>query len=84
MSEKICSGLEEIARLVKSTNDTSKINEAIGSLRNLISGREPYRQLETELNTWQVKLSVILKESVGREGMVKHARYWVERIKNAG
>ena len=84
MSEKICSGLEEVARLVKSTNDASKIKEAIAALRNLVSGDASYKQLDAELDTWQTKLAVILKEPVGCEGMAKHARYWAERIKNAG
>ena len=84
MNEKICSSLEEIARLVKSSNDAAKIKEAIGHVRDLILGQESSKQLDSELSTWQTKLAVILKEPAGREGMAKHARYWAERIKNAG
>ena len=84
INEKIALGLEEVAHLAKSSNDAAKIKEAISAVKELISGKDPFQQLDTELATWQSKLSVILKEPVGREGMVKHARYWAEKIKNAG
>jgi hypothetical protein len=37
--------------------------------------------LDLELSTWQSKLGVIFKEAVAREGMVKHAKYWEEKLK---
>ena len=75
--DKIRSGLEEIARLVKSSGEASQIHEAIQAVRNLRPGKE----LDQELAVWQSKLDVILKEPIGREGMAKHARYWAEKIK---
>ena len=38
-------------------------------------------QLETELSVWQSKLEVILKETVGRQGMAKHASFWAEKLR---
>ena len=75
--DKIRSGLEEIARLVRSSGEASQIHEAIQAVRNLRPGKE----LDQELAVWQSKLDVILKEPIGREGMAKHARYWAEKIK---
>ena len=78
--DKIIQGLEEIAHLAKHSSDASQIKKAIQVVRDLIPGRE----LDQELSVWQTKLDVILKEPVGREGMAKHARYWAEKVKNAG
>ena len=38
-------------------------------------------KLENELRTWQSKVSVILREPVGRQGMAKHAEHWIEQLK---
>ena len=78
--DKISSGLEEIARLAKSSKEAAQINQAIQAVRDLRPGKE----LGQELAVWQSKLDVILKEPIGREGMAKHARYWAEKVKNAG
>ena len=78
--DKIIQALEEIARLARHSNDASEIKKAIQAVRNLVPGKE----LDQELSVWQTKLDVILKEPIGREGMAKHARYWAEKVKNAG
>ena len=78
--DKISSGLEEIERLAKSSKEASQINQAIQAVRDL----RPEKELDRELAVWQSKLDVILKEPIGREGMAKHARYWAEKVKNAG
>ena len=88
--EKISTSLEAIAVAVDKGSDSLKVEEAIKATKHLVeeskkkSGGEQaaaFGQLETELATWQSKLAVILKEPVGQKGMVKHARYWAERLK---
>ena len=81
MNEKISQALEDIARAAKSTGDDSKIKQAITAAKNLVSGQASLQQLESELSTWQSKLSVILKEPVGRQGLAKHAGYWAEKLR---
>jgi len=91
--QNIVSGLNEISRLVKDAGEVEKIQGAIGSVRMAIKqsgvgagsprpGAEtaPLRELDKELSIWQSKLSVILKEPVGRQGMAKHAEFWAEKL----
>lgn len=40
----------------------------------------PLHELDQELSTWQSKLDAIWKEPFGREGMAKHAKYWMEKL----
>ena len=76
--DKIIKGLEALANSANS-NDAVKVQKAIQEVRDL----NPAKELDLELAVWQSKLSVILKEPVGRQGLVKHARFWAEKIKNA-
>ena len=78
--QKISASLEAIADLVEHTSDLPKIQTAIQTAKNLAK-EASLQQLETELGTWQSKLSVILNEPVGKKGMAKHARYWIEKLK---
>ena len=41
-------------------------------------------RLKGELEVWQDKNDVILKEASGRQGMAKHAHFWVEQLKQIG
>ena len=41
----------------------------------------PLLALDKELSVWQSKWDVLWKEPIAREGMAKHAQYWVERLK---
>ena len=79
----VVSNLEEIARLARGSADLEKIGEAIKKARAAIKDEETpsLRELGHELEIWQSKLSVILKEPIGRQGMVKHVRFWVEKLK---
>ncbi len=74
--------LEQIEKTVRSS-DALKVEEAIRSARKSLSGNksEVLKKLDGELEIWQSKISVILKEPVGREGMAKHAKHWVEELR---
>ena len=78
--QKVSASLETIADLVEQTSDLSKIQVAIQMAKTLAK-EASLQQLETELNTWQSKLSVILNEPAGKKGMAKHARFWAEKLK---
>ena len=94
--QKIVASLEAIANSVDKGLDLSKTQEAIKTTRGLIkdfvdktNGKSVgaihelplLKELDAELLIWQSKLSVILSEPVGKKGMAKHARHWVERLK---
>ncbi len=83
--EKISASLETIAETVEKNADVSKTDTAIKSARNLIKDQASpmLKELDKELATWQLKLSVILKETVGKKGMAKHARFWAEKLREA-
>ncbi len=85
----IISGLEEMAHLMRGTLDQSKMKEVIQKVRDSIPDLKTQMdkdsqvllaQLDAELSTWQTKSEIILKEPVGREGIAKHVRYWVEKL----
>ena len=83
--EGLIQGLERLAHLVKSSKDEKVIREAIQLLRDRVGAIHelPLRnELDHELEIWQSKLAVILEEPVGRQGMAKHAEYWIEKLKN--
>lgn len=84
--------LENIAKSVKVSSDASKTEQAIKSARIAVENYKKIakpeqaallEKLENELKTWQSKLSVILREPVGRQGMAKHAEHWIEQLKKA-
>ena len=87
--KKITDKLEEIAHLAKNPSEAAKTAEAIKALRTLVKdaketdapGKESLGRLSVELEVWQAKLSVILKEPAGREGMARHAKHWVEELR---
>ena len=88
--QKIISGLEEIARTVKTGADASKTAPLVSAARSSVAefkktaseeARPVMDRLDVELSAWQMKLEVILNEPVGRQGMAKHAHYWVEELK---
>ena len=88
MIHKIADGLEAIARAVKDPQGIAKTEEAIKTTRDLIKHSKEnesldasLKQLDSELATWESKLSVILKEPVGKEGMVRHVEYWIGKLK---
>ena len=88
MIHKITDALEAIARAVKDPQNAAKTEEAIKTTRDLIKHSKEnenldasLKQLDSELATWQSKLPVILKEPVGKEGMVKHIQYWIVKLK---
>jgi len=83
--------LEKLGKQAASAPEAVKVEEAIKTSRAALqtvrdSAGENLKgmltQLDSELSTWQSKLSVILKEPAARQGMSKHVNYWVERLKN--
>lgn len=86
--KKITDKLEEIAHSAKNPSEQARTVEAIKNLRKLIeehkvsapAAKELLERLNGELDVWQSKISVILKEPVGREGMARHAKHWVQEL----
>jgi hypothetical protein len=83
--KQILLALETIEKTAKS-GDAAKLTQALEAARQALSGDKDPRsmQLDEELGIWQKKLSVILKEPIGREGMAKHAKHWVEILGKLG
>ncbi len=86
--KNIIVSLEAIARSVKDPQGAPKTEEAIKTTRDLIRNSKKnenleasLNQLDSELATWESKLSVILKEPVARQGMARHANFWAEKLK---
>ena len=81
--KKIIESLEAIAAAAE--KEPEKTEQAIKAARGLIKDQELplLKELDAELATWQSKLSVILKEPVGKKGMAKHARFWAEKLREA-
>ncbi len=88
--KRLIVSLEAIADLADRASDLSKTQAAIQSAKILVqeskkkegqAEQASLQQLETELDTWQSKLSVILNEPVGKKGMAKHARFWAEKLR---
>ena len=81
--KQIIESLSQIEKSAKS-GDAAKIEMLIQAARKAASGAKegPLKQLDEELSTWQKKLSTILKEPVGRQGMAKHARHWIEQLES--
>lgn len=82
MIPKLSENLEAIARAAAKA-DAAATGAAIGQARQLIKAApaaEALARLDRELSTWQEKLEVILKEPAGRQGMAKHARFWIEEL----
>ncbi len=84
--DKIIQDLEQISRSAKS-NSVSEAKSAIKNIRELLKNmnvgmnhESPLQKLDQELATWQAKLEVIFREPVGRNGMAKHAQYWITVI----
>ena len=76
--------LEKIAKLANKSTDSRAIESAIKLAREAVkkAGNDARLQnLDSELSTWQSKISVIFKEPMGRQGMSKHCLYWVEKLK---
>jgi hypothetical protein len=93
MIQNVCSALEGIAREARNDPDGKNTKNAIESTRRQITdlkgkmdGHEfpLLDRLDHELLTWQSKLAAILKEPAGRQGMAKHAKFWVEELKKLG
>ena len=79
----VIKALEEIEKSAKS-GDRARIEKALRSSLSAVIKMHPrgakLEQLQNELSVWQAKLDVILKEPAGREGMVKHAKHWIEQL----
>ena len=86
MSQKVITGLENIAKEAGAA-DAVKLEAAIKGTREALKqekGSALLSQLDQELDVWQKKITVIVGEPAGRQGVAKHAHYWVETLKNKG
>ena len=81
MTKQIIANLEQIAYLAKEASSADKLSEVIQTTKKLAQDLK-LDQLSGELATWESKLSVILKEPVGRQGMAKHAAFWADKLRN--
>ena len=88
LQQELIDVLEKVGHFARM--EPAKTGQAIEMARGLIKdlkGKSHHipeawlDQLEQELSTWQAKLGVILKETVGREGMAKHAHHWMEELR---
>jgi len=86
--QKVVEGLESLARSVKRSPQPAVVSQAIQNVRKdltplkgKLENAALLQTLDEELGIWLKKLEVILKEPAGREGMVKHAHHWAERLK---
>ena len=84
--KEIIEGLENIAHAADKGSDLQKTLQEIKGLRVRVGARHavPLPQLDQELAVWESKIEVIWKEPAGRQGIAKHARHWVEKLKHAG
>ena len=85
--KEIIKNLENMSRLIKSSSNLTDVENSIKAVRESIKSTKVEGEtadllvkLDGELSTWQSKLSVIIKEPVGKQGMAKHAHYWVEQL----
>lgn len=78
--QDVCKALERIACLAETASDEAALKVELQALRNIVSPKVELKELKNELKIWQDKLSVILKEPIGRKGMAKHARFWTEKL----
>lgn len=86
--QKVVEGLEKLAGSVKRSPQPEAVSQAIQNVRKELTPLKEkpenmalLQTLDEELGIWLKKLEVILKEPSGREGMVKHAHHWAERLK---
>ncbi len=87
--QNVVEGLEALAVTIKKSAQSVPVPDAIQKLRKDIAPLKTkpentavLQTLDEELGIWLKKLEVILKEPAGREGMVKHARHWAEKLKS--
>ena len=85
--KNIIQNLESLSRLAGRSTDIGEVEAMIEKTRQAVkvAANDPlFEELDFELSTWQSKLSVILKEPMGRQGMSKHCLHWVEKLKKNG
>ena len=89
--QKILQDLEKIAHFAKSGSEKEVLDaiktarESIRAIGGAVGAQliAPLQELDLELSVWQSKLPVIWKEIVGRQGMVKHAAHWAEKLRES-
>ena len=75
--------LKNISKLAGQSTDAVAVEKAIKQAREALktAGDETLKKnLDLELMTWQLKISVIMSEPVGRQGMSKHCLHWVQKL----
>ena len=87
--DPLIAALNQIASAVKKSDRVATLKAielarecvAAHGVRPPIGGETALLQnLDEELKIWHSKIDVILKEPIARQGMAKHATYWVEKI----
>jgi len=80
---EIVKNLQELARLAERNGGAGEMEVCLKGARSAIrkSADPQLTILDGELETWQAKLAVILREPAGRNGMAHHCRYWIEKLK---
>ena len=81
--KEILQALETIEKSVSAGKDPSGIQAAIRTARSKTTSSSDalLKQLAAELLTWESKFPVIWREPSGRQGMAKHAKHWIEKLK---
>jgi hypothetical protein len=82
--------ISHAARRQDATAGEAAVREALAQARSAAGQaadagtRQLLERLQGELGVWQEKWAIIWKEAAGRQGMARHAEYWVELLKKAG
>ena len=93
MFQKVIADLEQLAKVINKSGSADGLESIlkdclrdIDQLKEKLSSDEApiLERLKGELEVWQDKKDVILKEASGRQGMAKHAHFWVEQLKQIG
>ena len=81
--KEILQALETIEKSVGSGNDAARAQAAIREARGKAASSSDtlVKQLAAELLTWESKFPVIWREPSGRQGIAKHAKHWIEKLK---
>ncbi len=81
---ELIKALQDIARLAEKSGGAGELTAAFNAARKAIknsANAESLQSLDLELTTWEAKLSVIMREPAGRNGMAHHCRYWIDKLK---
>ena len=83
--KEVLEALDTIERSVGSGNDAGRAQAAIREARGKAASSSDalVKQLAAELLIWESKFPVIWREPSGRQGMAKHVKHWIEKLKGS-